>query len=50
MEDTHRSRIQIHGRAEATIVGVELWQMLRKGQTKDTGEMAQREQLYSLTA
>ncbi|MPY21141.1 IS6 family transposase [Shewanella sp. YLB-07] len=36
--------------AEATIVGVELWQMLRKGQMKDAGEMTLWEQFYSLAA
>ena len=34
--------------AEATIAGVELWQMLRNGQMKDVGEMPLWEQFYSL--
>ena len=36
--------------AEATIAGVELWQMLRNGQMKDSGEMTLWEQFYSLAA
>ena len=36
--------------AEATIAGVELWQTLRKGRVKDTGEMTLWEQFYSLAA
>ena len=36
--------------AEGTIAGVELWQMLRKGQLKDAGDMTLWEQFYSLAA
>lgn len=36
--------------AEATIAGVELWQMLRNEQMKDTGDMTLWEQFYSLAA
>ncbi len=36
--------------AEATIASVELWQMLRKGQMEDAGEMTLWEQFYSLAA
>jgi len=33
--------------AEASIAGVELWQMLRKGQMKNAGDMTVWEQFYS---
>ena len=36
--------------AEATIAGVELWQMLRNGQMEHAGEMTLWEQFYSLAA
>ncbi len=36
--------------AEATIADVERWQMLRKGQMKNAGEMTLWEQFYSLAA
>ncbi|WP_081470427.1 IS6 family transposase [Photobacterium profundum] len=36
--------------AEASIAGVELWQMLRKGQMINAGDMSAREQFYSLAA
>ena len=36
--------------AEATIAGVELWQMLRNGQMENAGEMTLWEQFYSLAA
>ncbi|MBL4815586.1 MAG: DDE-type integrase/transposase/recombinase, partial [Shewanella sp.] len=34
--------------AEATIAGVELWQMLRRGQMVGAGKMTLWEQFYSL--
>ncbi|MGF1879361.1 transposase, partial [Photobacterium frigidiphilum] len=34
--------------AEASIAGVELWQMLRKGQMKNAGDTPIWEQFYSL--
>ncbi len=36
--------------AKATIAGVELWQMLRKGQMENAGEMTLWEQFYFLAA
>ena len=36
--------------AEATIAGVELWQMLRHGQMENSGDMSLWEQFYSLAA
>ena len=36
--------------AEATIAGVELWQMLRHGQLENSDEMSLWEQFYSLAA
>ena len=36
--------------AEATIAGVELWQMLRHGQMENSDEMSLWEQFYSLAA
>lgn len=36
--------------ADASIAAVELWQMLRKGQMKNAGDMSAREQFYSLAA